>query len=185
MSLKTKFFSFLTVVIGVAAFSTFTFAQDNKAATPSTDKIEKPRGEGREFGKRKFDGEGFGGHRGRHGGKFHGLRGIDLTDAQKEQIRVIRENNKPDAATMQEFKAIREARKAGTAITPEQKERMKALHEQSRAKAESVHQQILAVLTADQKAQIEKMKLEMKQRHEERIQKRQQNPAAADKPKIS
>ena len=179
MSLKSKFFTFLTVAFAVVGLATFTLAQETQPA-PSTDKAEKRKGEGRGFGKRKFDGEGRGG---RHGGKFHGLRGIELTDAQKEQMRVIRENNKPDPATMAELKAIRDAKKSGTAITPEQKERMKALREQSGTKREAVHAQLLAVLTPEQRAQIEKQKQEMQQRREEWKQKRQQAPAG-DKPKV-
>lgn len=184
MSLKTRFFSFLTVAIGIVALSTFTLGQEAQTTTPSADKAEKRmklKGEGRKAGKRKFGGEGHG----RRGGKFGGLRGVNLTDAQKEQIRVIRESNKPDASVMQELKAIRDARKAGTAITPEQTERVKALREQSRARRESVRQQILTVLTAEQKAQIEQKKQEMKQRREEWKQKRQNKKTAADKPVVS
>lgn len=183
MSLKNKFFSILTVAIAVAALSTFTLAQDKTAPTPDTTRVEKGmRGEGRGDGHRKFGRKGHGMHRG-----GFGLRGVDLTDAQKAQIRSIREANKPDAAVMQELRTIRESRKAGTEITPEQKERMKALREQSRAKMKLVHEQIVGILTAEQKATIEKRRDEMKQRFQDRKLRRQQKPAdaATDKPKVS
>lgn len=187
MSLKTRFFSILTVAIAVAAFSTLTLAQDSKTTTPEQG-VQKPDKADRKG--RMHDGMGKdkrGEKFGRHGGGFHVLRGIELTDAQKGQIKAIRESNKPDAATIAELKAIHEARKAGTEITPEQKDRMKVLREQSRAKAKSVHEQIQGILTADQKAQIEAKKAEMKQRFDEHRQKRQQKPDATttEKPKVS
>jgi len=59
---------------------------------------------------------------------------------------------------------------------------MKAMRGQSRTKREAVRAQMLAILTPEQRAQIEKKKQEMQHRREEWKQKRQ---PAADKPKIS
>ena len=158
----------------MAAFSAFTMAQDTTTTTPTPDKATKrarvERAQGRMAGRTLGD------HHGKRGAMLHGLRGIELTDAQKAQIKTIRESNRPDEATMKELRAIHEARKAGTAITPEQKERLKAFREQSAAKAKSVHEQIQAVLTPEQKAQIEKRNTEMRQRFEERRQNRKQRP---------
>lgn len=150
-------------------FSTVSFAQDDKAKTTTTpDKVERHKGE-RGFGKR-MGREGFGGRHGKHGrmGGRLMLHGIDLTDAQKAQIKAIRESNKPDAATIAELKAIHESRKAGTALTAEQQDRMKAFREQRQAKMKAAHEQILNILTAEQKAKIETRKAEMKQRFAER-----------------
>ncbi len=188
MSLKSKFFSILTVAISVVAFSTFTIAQDDKTVTTTPDKAEKPmKGEGHGFGKRKFGGEGF---RGMHGRRGHGmmrmLHDINLTDAQKEQIHAIMQANKPDQTTMDEVRTLAMAKDDGT-ITTEQQARLTALKTQAREKAKSVHEQIMGLLTAEQKAQIETRKTEMKQRMEERKLKRQQKPAATttEKPKVS
>lgn len=182
MSLKTRFISILTAAISIAAFSTFAFAQDDKAAT-TIDGAQK-----RVKGDRKGHHEGRGkgmrhGRAGRHGG-FQGLRGLELTDAQKEQVRAIRESNKPDAAVMEEMRAVRESRKAGTELTAAQKERLSALREQFATKRKAMHEQILGVLTAEQRTQLETRKTEMKQRHEqmkqrfqERKLQRQQEPA--------
>ncbi|MBK7391701.1 MAG: Spy/CpxP family protein refolding chaperone [Chloracidobacterium sp.] len=194
MSSKTKFISVLSIILGIAMFSTVSFAQDGKATTTTTtpDKVERHKGE-RGFGKR-MGREGFGG---RHGKMRHMMgarmlmRGIDLTDAQKAQIKAIREGNKPDAATMAELKAIHESRKAGTALTVEQQNRMKAFREQRQAKMKAAHEQILNVLTVEQKAKIETRKAEMKQRFaerklkfEERRKERGTKPATTtDKPK--
>lgn len=181
MSLKTKFFSIITLAAGVVVFSTASFAQDDKTTTPTApQKVDKPfKGQG-ELGPRKSGREGFRGH-----GEMGMLRGINLTDAQKAQIKSIREANKPDQANFDQLKAIREAHKNGTPITDEQKKQLKAFREQSEANSKSVHDQILGVLTAEQKAQLETRRQEMKQRMQERRQQRTDKPAATDKPKVS
>src|SRR5439155_4002597 len=122
----------------------------------------------RHAGRAMGDQQGFGrsGHRG--GGKFGGPMGrfggpagraggfgpgITLTDDQKAQIRKIHEANKPDAAAFEELRTIMEARRSGT-LTDAQKSRVKELREQQAAKAKAVHEQIEAILTPEQKAQI-------------------------------
>lgn len=189
MSLKNKFFSIITIAVGIVAFTTIGFAQDKPATTTTPDKVEKPnKGEGHGMGPRKFGRQGMAGwqgQRGGSGGMFRMLRVANLTDAQKGQIRTILQSNRPDKATFDELRTIREARLVGTAITPEQKERIKAIREQARTKGESVHQQILGVLTAEQKAQIETRKQQMKQRFEQHKQMRQQKPATTEKPKVN
>ena len=178
MSFKNKFFSALTVAFALFAFSSFAAAQDNTQT--DSDKQQK-----REWRRGKRDGGGKGFRRGGFGA-LRGLRELNLTDAQKEQIRTIMEANRPDQATMEEMRTIRQAKRDGT-ITPEQKERAKALREQARLKADNVEQQVLAVLTAEQRQQLEAKKAEMKQKWEERRQERQlrrqqrQNQTTEDK----
>jgi protein CpxP len=173
MSLKNKFFSVLAVAIGIVGFSTFTLAQDQSSA-PAPEKSERP-----------MKGEGRGGHRGghdgmgmRHGGMMRMLHGIDLTEAQKTQIHSIMEANKPDEATMQELHTLREAKQAGT-LTADQQARMATLRTQMKEKFQSVHQQIMAVLTPDQIAKIEQRRQEMKQKWGDRKDRRHQDPAAS------
>ncbi|MEJ7624013.1 MAG: Spy/CpxP family protein refolding chaperone [Pyrinomonadaceae bacterium] len=172
MSFRTKFLSTTTLAIAISAFATFSFAQDTKNDAIPGDKAGKVKRDGRGFGRMGRHGGGDK-MKGRHGG-MHGLRGIDLTDAQKEQIRVIRENNKPDAAVLAEVKALRESRKAGTPITDAQKTRIKAIRDARRAKGDNVRAQMEAVLTADQRATIEKRKTEMKLKRDEFHQKRKE-----------
>ncbi len=184
MSLRTRIFSIFTIIAGVMIFSIAGFAQDDKSTT--TDKTDKNgtrternfRGEGR-----KFDGEGFR-HGGRHGfggpgGMMHMLHGIDLTDDQKTQIHNILEANKPSRENMEAMRTIMMAKRDGT-ITADQEAQLKAFREEARTKARSVHEQILAILTPEQKQQIETRKQEMKQRMEQRRQEwqqRKQKPA--------
>ena len=119
--------------------------------------------------------------RGGHGGMMGELRGIALTDAQKEQLRTIHEANKPDQATMEEMKSLMEARHAGT-LTDAQKDRMKTLREQSRAKHEQIKAQVLAMLTPEQRAQVETNRQQRKQRWEERRNQRREGKSDAAKP---
>ena len=177
MSLKNKFFSFLTIIMTVAAVATFSMAQENKDAAPNTEKSMKH--EGRGMGKGKFHGRGH--HRGMHRGRGMGmfLKAANLTDAQKLQIQQIREANKPDAATMEEMKTLRTAKRSGT-LTTDQQSRLTALKQARQEKMRSVHEQIMNILTPEQKAAIEAKKAEWQQKRQERRQKRQQNPAVTD-----
>lgn len=169
MFTKSKLSYLFSASALVFAFSAFAAAQATPE-TPKTDGQKAEKMERRGFGKR-------GGHHGgmRHGGRGMGfLRGIELTDAQKEQIRSIREANKPGQEVMDQMKAIRETRKNGGTITEVQKAQLKELRQAQRAKMKGVHEQIIAVLTPEQKTQLETRRAEMQKRREEFRQKRQE-----------
>ena len=175
MSLRTKFLSTLALILGVSVLSITAAAQD----TPPVPTKERPMVKGERMGGK----HAFGG-RMRHAFRFRGLQGIDLTEAQKAQIKSILEANKPDPAILAELKAIHDARKAGQTITDEQKARVKAIREQQREKAKSVHEQILNVLTPEQKALIETRKAEIRERFRDRQFDRKRPPRVpSDKPK--
>ena len=101
------------------------------------------------------------------------MKGVNLTDAQKAQIKQIRQANKPNPADFDQVKSLMEARRNGT-LTDAQKAQLKTFREAREAKAGSVRQQIEAVFTPEQKAQIEKNKADMKARRQEFQQKRQE-----------
>ncbi|MDI1242401.1 MAG: hypothetical protein PSX80_10815, partial [bacterium] len=91
MALRKKLFTTTTLAVALGAFGVFASAQTTETPTTDGTKIEKGDRKGG-FGNR----DGKFGKRGgmRHGG--HGmrggmgmLRGIELTDAQKEQIKAI------------------------------------------------------------------------------------------------
>ena len=177
MAIRSKIFSSLTLVFAIGAFSVFATAQEATTAPQDGQKVEKGD---RKFGKRggKFGRRGM---MGRHGGRGMGmgfLRGIELTDDQKARIKAIHEANKPAAGEFDSLKSIREARKSGTAITEDQKAQLKQFREARKAKMEQVHQQILGVLTAEQKAELETRKADMQKRREEFRQKRQERVKA-------
>ena len=201
MSLRNKFFSILTIAIATIAFSAISFGQDKTTTTTTTtDTTQTPeKGEGRGAGHRKFDGagkegrEGFGGREGGPGRMMGMFRGANLTDAQKTQIHSILEANRPDRSNMEAMRTIIQAKRAGT-ITADQEAQLKAFREQSRAKGKAVHDQLLAVLTPEQKQAIEQKRQEMKQKREEFRKQRElrkatpattPTPTTTDKPKTN
>jgi Spy/CpxP family protein refolding chaperone len=155
MSLNKRFFSFLAVATVVAAFSTVSFAQEAKVEAPKADTTTRTRQD--DMGKAMR-----GLMMGRIAKGMRDLRALALTDAQKEQLKAILLANKPDKAVFEELRTIHQSRKAGTDLTPEQKARLHAIHDQMRVKAQTVHDQIQNILSVEQKAEIEKRKTEMK-----------------------
>ena len=174
MSLKSKISSIFTLAFAIVAFTTFASAQE---AAKTDDNVKRFEHGGH---KRGMHGERGGRQEGlRHGGMC-GLRGIELTDAQKEQIRQIHEANKPTEAQMAEMKTMHESFKNGGEPTEAQRAQMKAFREQRRAKDESVRAQILAILTPEQRQQLEAQKAEREKRREEYRQQRQERKTTQD-----
>ena len=99
------------------------------------------------------------------------MRGLNLTDAQKTQIQAIMASNRPNLSTesREEMRTLMMARRTGT-LTTAQEEKMKSMRTAGAAKAQSMHEQILGVLTAEQKAQIEQRKTQIKDRMQQRKQ---------------
>lgn len=164
MSFKRNISSLLAVAGATVLVAGGAFAQEATSPTVTDKKADgqfKGEGGGRKFGKR----HGFG----MRGGFF---RGLNLTDAQKEQIKQIREANKPTGENFEAIRALHKAKRDGT-ITADQEAQLKAFREQRRANAKQVREQLLAILTPEQKAQLEQRKAEMKQRREEFKQKRE------------
>src|SRR5687768_9473177 len=157
MSLKTKFFA---GIFAVSAFAVAGYAQDTK--------VEGKTGEAKIERKRDRAGRGmFGGGFGRLG---RGLFGVELTDAQKAEVRRILEANKPNRAALQEVRTLARAKWEGT-LTADQQARLDTLRAETKAKAKSVHEQLLAVLTPEQKTQLEQRKQEMRTKMQEMRQK--------------
>lgn len=189
MSLKNRFITVLSVAGATALLATASFAQDSNSTTNPTDKAGAPQKTERGFGKRGF-GEGkFGGRHGemgmRHGrGMGMMLHDLGLTDAQKTQIQSIMAANKPTQEARDEMQTLMMAKRTGT-LTTDQESRLTALRTGAEQKRIAVHEQILSVLTPEQKAKLDQRKQEMKQRMEQRKQWRQQKQTGTtptDKP---
>lgn len=165
--MRKRIFSFFSIGILTAAFGVVVNAQDVKqeptTGVPQEKRAEKPFRKG--FGK----GEGF--RRGRmHGRKMAGLRlmrGINLSDAQKQQIRAIMEANRPTQENKERIRSLFTAKRNGT-ITPEQEAELRQIREAARQRSEAVRAQIQAVLTEEQKAEIERRKQEWRERRQNR-----------------
>jgi Spy/CpxP family protein refolding chaperone len=170
MTLKSRLFSLIAVTLAMVAFSTLGMAQDTTTATPNSgNKFVRPnRGMGRGMG------PGRQGMMRRGGGIGMMLRGLDLTDDQKTQIQGILASNKPAQDNSQEMRTLRMAQRNGI-LTAAQQERLTAIRTAAKAKGQSVHDQILAVLTPEQKTKLDARKQAMQQRMQ---QWKQNKPAA-------
>lgn len=110
---------------------------------------------------------------GRHGkmGGMRGLRALNLTDAQREQIRTARENHARSTETQRaELRQLFNARREGGELTADQKARATQLRSELDASAQNFHNQLLNLLTPEQRAQFEQ---QMKERQERRAELRE------------
>jgi Spy/CpxP family protein refolding chaperone len=190
MSLKQKFVSAITLAFALLTLTVFASAQE-KTTTDTTAAPENR--ERREPGRSKGEGRGPGMRGGRHGGPggprgmLRGLHGVDLTDAQRTQIRGIMDSKRDSFRQAHEqMRTLKSAKREGT-LTTEQETQFKTLRDQVKANADAVRQEVLNVLTSDQKLKLEQFEQEMKQRKAERRQRgprpgRGEGPPPADKP---
>ncbi len=173
MSLKQKFISTATLAIALGAFGTFASAQE----TPATDTLN-PKAERMERG-----GRGYGRDRGMRGGKhgggdrmmMHSLGKLNLTESQKTQIKTVFENNRTqNQPQMEEFRGLAMKKRDGI-ITADEQIRLKELKSQMKASNAQMQDSILAILTPEQRPQLEAMKEEKREQMKERRQNRRNN----------
>ena len=134
--------------------------------------LEQLRQQGAERGRR--------GH-GRRAGRMHGprggfggggLRGLNLTETQQQQIRAIHERYSQTLAPQrQELRQLMQARRQG-ALTAEQQARAEALRNELRQTGERIHAEVLNVLTPEQRTQLEQRRQQREQRREQFRQRR-------------
>lgn len=174
MSLKQKLFSGLTLVFAIVAFTTFVSAQDSSTNQQDSTQKQERRG-GRGWG--KHDGIGKEGKMGRHHGgdkmMMRGLGQLNLTDVQKQQIQTLHENLKTSTQSQREEMRNLAMKKRDGVITEQETARLKELKTQLRASGEQVHNSVLAILTPDQRAQLDQMREERQQKMKERRENRQ------------
>ena len=120
------------------------FAQNPDAGTPSAQRGDHHRGGRAERGRR-----GHHGHRGHHGAG-HIMRELNLSDAQRAELRTIRQEAHTEAERLR-------AQPASDA----RREQMRALHERTR---ERMH----AVLTPEQRAEAQRLRREARAERVER-----------------
>jgi Spy/CpxP family protein refolding chaperone len=164
-------------ILALGVFAGAAMAQDT-TTTPNTDaqKQDKFQRRGR-LGRQGDFGPGM---RRRPEAMLRMFRDLNLTDAQKGQIKTILESNRPDQASQDQLKALREVRKSGGQLTTEQKQQLKAVRQAQKANMQSVHEQIMNVLTPEQKAQLDAKRKEREQRFQDRKQFRRQNRPTTD-----
>src|SRR5688500_978500 len=131
-------------------------AQDQQPPTTGTPQIQKQNRDrmGRRGKQRHMRGQRLGA----------GLRGLDLTDQQREQARAImRANFESHKAQIEELKQLRQKGREG--LSDADKARAKELHNQLRESRMSARNQLSSLLTTEQKTKLEER---MKNRRERR-----------------
>lgn len=123
---------------------------------------------------------------GRHGGKhrmgkrhgrggLRGLRQLNLSDAQREQLRSIGQRfQESQKSEREELRSLMQVRRQGGQLTPEQQTRAQELMKAMRESRKALHQEMLGALTDEQRMQLEQQKKERKERREQFRQQRKQ-----------
>jgi Spy/CpxP family protein refolding chaperone len=153
--------SAIALAASIAVAQTVTPDQSNQQGT----RIERRGGRG------QHKGHGWGGMR--RGGFF---KQLNLTDDQQAKIKQIRENfatqNKPLREQLHaKRQELRQANEGGTfneALATQKLTEIAPLEAKLMAERARLHQEMLSVLTAEQKAQLEQAKAQFKTRRAER-----------------
>ena len=122
-----------------------------------------------------------GGHFGGRGGHFGGLRGVELTDAQKASLKQLREGFGERTKSLREQlrakrQELRQAESAGTfneALAAQKLTEAAGLQAKLMAEEFKLRQDSLALLTAEQRTQLEQRRQQREQRRAERQAERQ------------
>lgn len=177
MSFKRKLISAAASALAVVAFGTFASAQET-----NTNKVDSaaPNQEMRDqSGKRGFGGRGMRGgkHRGGDRMLMRSLGQLNLSDAQRQQIGAIAETFKTSTQTEREELRSLGMKKRDGIINADEQTRFDEIKTQLKTSGEQMRNQVLAVLTVEQRAQLEQLKEAMRKRKTERRQNRQNQTA--------
>ena len=167
MSLQRKLTGIGLTLCLILTFSVASFAQEGRA----------PQQQDNGAPQRPFEGRGK-----RHGGGKRGpgavmrlMRQLDLSDAQQQQIRAIQErfeaSIKPQREEMHRLRESNQGQPNADTIA-----RIEALHTEMGRAIRATHEEMLAVLTPEQRTQLEQLIRERKARHGERRGRRQEMP---------
>lgn len=163
--MKSFFVKSLLTLAVVASVAGITHAQTTPAQGGMVER--GPRGE------RRGDRRGRGERRGRH---FGMLRGLDLSETQRQQLHELglKQRDTMQAQREELRNLYRQVHGAGAQFTPEQETRARQLQQELIASRKSFHEQTLALLTPEQRTQLEQLRQEHKARREERRARRKQ-----------
>ncbi len=169
----------LMSIVLVAVGAIFAFGQTTETPT-----------EGKTFGKKGGNWkQGDRGRRGKRGGGHKGMgmgfRGIELTEAQKEQMKAIGQASREGSKSLRDqMKANRRQLQQATENGAFNEAQVQAIAQQQgvlRAQMiverEKVKSQMFAILTTEQKAKVAEMKEQRNQKMQERMQKRAERQA--------
>ena len=174
MSLRKNLLGISGIILSLGMIA---IAQQPQTPTTTTDgTLKRERLERRERLREGIDGmrrhggpEGFG-RRGPGSGNI--MRGIELTDTQREQIRAITQRRLDSTkAQREELFKLRDKRIAGT-FSAEDEARAKVLRQEIHTAMEGVRTETEGVLTAEQKSRIQELQKERNAMREQRMKER-------------
>lgn len=189
MSLKRRIIEGGLVFSLLFSLGVVASAQETKTETETATQTKAERKRDKSF--RKEDKRGFG-REGKFGrrqafGKGFMAGKLNLTDAQKEQAKAIRQQFKETLAPQQqELRTLGQKKRQGT-LTADEQTRLETLRQGLKSSHEQMRQKMNALLTDEQRQQVEQMKEQMKQRREEmrkrfdERKKQRQTPPSDDK----
>lgn len=152
----------LVALLSIAAFAQAAAPpQGGMDAEGRRDRMDKERR------MRGRQGEPGGGRRG--GMERRALRRLNLSEAQRGQLREIEARyGQGFKGRHQELRQLMELRRSGATLTPEQEQRAQQLRTEARGNAERLHAEILAILTPEQRDQLRRMREEGEARRKQR-----------------
>lgn len=105
------------------------------------------------------------------------LRGLDLTDAQRQQVREIAERfHQSLAPQREELRSIMDERRQDGELTEAQKTRVRQLRAELEASMQRYQQEVLGVLTPEQRTKAEQFLRERQERREQFRERRRNRP---------
>lgn len=135
------------LIIGLSAFGSMALGQQTQPNNPARG-VQQP---GRRQARRGM-------LRRARIGRLRALRQINLTDAQRQQARLIRQNHiESTKAQREELRKLLGQARTGT-LSAEQQARAQQLRQQLIEGRKGVHAQMQNVLTTEQKAKLEEMR---------------------------
>lgn len=157
----------LALTLGATfAFAAAVPAQAERRSPATGDSAAQVERQARRGGRRH------GKHARRHNGigiSRRAFAGLNLTDTQKEQMKAIATQTKlATRAQREELFRIREAKMPGVKLTAEQRARRQQLRTELRTARQQARTQMLAVLTTEQRTQLEQRRQEHQRRRAER-----------------
>jgi Spy/CpxP family protein refolding chaperone len=164
MSIRNKLTGAVLSLALIATFSIASYAQQ-KTATGTSSLQSENRGM-------------------RQGGRRHGMpvmlfmHKLNLTDAQKDQARVIVQRFKASIEPQrQALRELHKQRELGT-VSDDVREKAKTLRGEIRTSMKGAHSELLTILTPEQRSQYDQMELQMKARRAERRARRGERKSA-------
>ena len=165
----------------VALAAPIAFAQSTTTTQDTPQATERHGGHGKGWGDKGREGRGWGGERGARGGRRGGMMfgELNLTDDQKAKMKVISQSFRESTKSLHEQlrakrQELRQAGEGGTfneALATQKLQESAGLQAKLMGEQFRMRQQMLSVLTPEQKTQLEQKRAEFKARranHSER-----------------